>query len=113
MLKVELINSIYVASFENINKFTALISELIKEQLNNLLQKPGTKVILNLDGISYIDSTGFGVFLSAMKTANVNGAHFKLCNISKEVMELFKLLQLHNIFEIYTNLDDCLKSYKT
>lgn len=111
MLKVELINNVYVASFENINRFNALITEPVKEQLNNLFNKPNTKLILNLEGISFIDSSGFGVFLSVMKTASVNYGHFKLCNISKEVMELFKLLQLHNVFEIYSNLEDCLKSF--
>ena len=111
MLKVELINNVYVASFENINRFNALITEPVKEQLNNLFNKPNTKLILNLEGISFIDSSGFGVFLSVMKTSSVNFGHFKICNISREVMELFKLLQLHNVFEIYSNLDDCLKSY--
>jgi len=111
MLKVELINNIYVASFEHINRFNALITEPVKEQLNNLFNKPHTKLVLDLQGINFIDSSGFGVFLSVMKTANVNFGHFKICNISKEVMELFKLLQLHNVFEIYSNLDDCMKSF--
>jgi anti-sigma B factor antagonist len=111
MLKVEQINNIYVASFENINRFNALITEPVKEQLNNLYHKPNTKLILNLEGINFIDSSGFGVFLSVMKTANINYGQFKICNIHKEVMELFKLLQLHNVFEIYSNLDDCIRSF--
>jgi len=112
MLKVEMINNIYVVQFENINRFNALITEPVKEQLNNLFNKSGTKLILNLEGITFIDSSGFGVFLSVMKTANINFGHFKICNISREVMELFKLLQLQNVFEIYNSLDDCIKSYK-
>jgi anti-sigma B factor antagonist len=111
MLKVEQINNIYVASFENINRFNALITEPVKEQLNNLFNKPNTKLVLNLEGISFIDSSGFGVFLSVMKTASINYGQFKICNINKEVMELFKLLQLHNVFEIYSNLDDCIQSF--
>jgi anti-sigma B factor antagonist len=111
MLKIDQINNIYVASFENINRFNALITEPVKEQLNNIYNKPNTKLIMNLEGINFIDSSGFGVFLSVMKTANINYGHFKICNINKEVMELFKLLQLHNVFEIYGNLDECLKSF--
>ena len=111
MLKVEQINNTYVASFENINRFNALITEPVKEQLNNLFNKPNTKLVLNLSGINFIDSSGFGVFLSVMKTANINYGQFKICNITPEVMELFKLLQLHNVFEIYSNLDDCLRSF--
>jgi anti-sigma B factor antagonist len=113
MLKVEQINNIYIASFENINRFNALITEPVKEQLNNLFNKPNTKLVLNLSGISFIDSSGFGVFLSVMKTANINYGQFKICNINAEVMELFKLLQLHNVFEIYSNLDDCLRSFNS
>jgi anti-sigma B factor antagonist len=111
MLKIEQINNIYVASFENIARFNALITEPIKEQLNNVYHKPNINLILNLEGISFIDSSGFGVFLSVMKTASINYGHFKICNINRDVMELFKLLQLHNIFEIYSNLDDCIKSF--
>jgi anti-sigma B factor antagonist len=111
MLKIDQINNIYVASFENINRFNALITEPVKEQLNNIFNKPNKRLIINLEGINFIDSSGFGVFLSVMKTANINYGQFKICNINKEVMELFKLLQLHNIFEIYSNLDDCLKSF--
>lgn len=113
MLKIEQINSIHVASFENINRFNALITEPVKEQLNNIFNKPNTKLVLNLEGINFIDSSGFGVFLSVMKTANINYGQFKICNINKDVMELFKLLQLHNVFEIYSNLNDCLKSFNS
>lgn len=111
MLKVELINNIYVASFQDLNRFNALVTEPVKEQLNNLFNKPGTKLVLNLQGINFIDSSGFGVFLSVFKTANIHYGHFKICNVEKDVMELIKLLQLHNVFEIYSDLDDCIKSF--
>lgn len=111
MLKTEKINNIDVVTFEGVKKFNALITEEVKEELTQFFEKPNTKLILNLEGINYVDSSGFGVFLSIMKTANNNYGFFKLCNIAPEVMELFKLLQLHNIFEIYEDLDDCVKSF--
>ena len=111
MLKTENINDIIVVKFDNVNRFNALIAEPVKEQLKGYFNKPNTRLVLNLDGISFIDSTGFGVFLSIMKTANNNYGYFKICSIASEVMELFKLLQLHNVFEIYSTLDDCIKSF--
>ena len=111
MLKTEKINNIDVVTFEGVKKLNALITEEVKEELAQFFEKPNTKLILNLEGINYVDSSGFGVFLSIMKTANNNYGFFKLCNIAPEVMELFKLLQLHNIFEIYEDLDDCVKSF--
>jgi len=111
MLKTETIEDIIVVRFNNVNRFNALIAEPVKEQLKGYFSKPKTKLILNLESINFIDSTGFGVFLSIMKTANNNYGFFKICNINPEVMELFKLLQLHNVFEIYNTLDDCIKSF--
>ena len=111
MLKTEKINNIIIVSFNNVTRFNALITEPVKEDLKSFFNKPNTKLILNLKDIEFIDSSGFGVFLSIMKTANNNYGHFKICNVSTEVMELFKLLQLHNVFEIYTNLDDCVRSF--
>ena len=111
MLKTEKINNIIVVSFNETSRFNALITEPIKEELKSFYNNPNTKLILNLEGIEFIDSSGFGVFLSIMKTANNSYGQFKLCNIKSEVMELFKLLQLHNVFEIFPNLDDCLKSF--
>ena len=46
-----------------------------------------------------------------MKAANNNVGQFKLCNATEDVMELFKLLQLHHVFEIYDELDACLASF--
>ncbi len=112
MLKTEKINDILVISFDNVNRFNALITEPVKEDLKSFYNKPNTKLVLNLDGINFIDSSGFGVFLSIMKTANNSNGQFKICNISPEVMELFKLLQLHNVFDIYSNLNDCIGSFK-
>jgi len=106
------IDDVLVASFDKeVKKFNALITEEVKRTLTGFFDKPNTKLILDLKGVNYVDSSGFGVFLSVMKRANNNYGFFRICNISPDVMELFKLLQLHNIFEIYDNLEDCLKSF--
>lgn len=111
MLKTEKKNGIIIVSFVNTNRFNALTTEAVKSEIKELFNSPNTRLILNLKGISFIDSSGFGVFLSIMKTANNNYSHFKISNISDEVMELFKLLQLHNVFEIYKTVEDAVKSF--
>jgi anti-sigma B factor antagonist len=111
MLKTDKINNVVIVRFDNIDRFNALITEPVKEELKSLFNKPETRLILNLEGIRFIDSSGFGVFLSILKTANNNHGQFKLCNIETEVMELFRLLQLHNVFEIHNNLEECISSF--
>lgn len=112
MLTTQNQDGVLVVKFNDTNRFNALISEPVKEELKSFFSTPNTKLVLNLEGIEFIDSTGFGVFLSVMKTANNNYGYFKIANISNEVMELFKLLQLHNVFEIYSSVDEAVKSFK-
>mgnify|MGYP001086322945 CR=1 FL=1 len=112
IIKSEKKGDVIVVRFdEGIQKFDALITEDGKKEINAFFDKPNTKLALSLDGIRYIDSTGFGVFLSVMKTANNNYGFFKICDIAPELMELFRLLQLHNVFDLYDDLDGCLKNF--
>lgn len=113
MIKTETIDNVQVASFNDISRLNALVSEPVKEELKSLFNKPNTKLVINLEGIHFIDSSGFGVFLSVMKVANNNYGAFKISNVASEVMELFKLLQLHNVFEIYASYRDAIKSFNS
>ena len=58
MLKTETIQDIIVVRFDNVNRFNALIAEPVKEQLKEYFNKPKTKLILNLENIDFVDSTG-------------------------------------------------------
>lgn len=111
MLETKKISEILVVRLKDAQRLNALIAEPVKVQLLEYFNKPKTRLIFDLQNITFIDSSGFGVFLSAMKAANNNYGQFKICNVNSEVMELFKLLQLHHVFEIYNELDPCLESF--
>lgn len=111
MLETKNIKDILVVSLKETPRLNSLIVEAVKDKLLELFNKPNTRVVFDLKGITYIDSSGFGVFLSAIKAANNNYGQFKICNVHPEVMELFKLLQLHHVFEIYDELEPCLESF--
>lgn len=111
MLKSEALNGVTVYEFDEKNKLNAVISEDVKEEVGRHFEKPGTKLILDLNNIAFVDSSGFGALLSIMKKAKSNSGTFRICNIANDVMSLFKLLQLHNVFEIYESKEECLKSF--
>lgn len=100
-----------VARIKEGNRLNAPISDTVKGELTSFFNKPGVNLVFDLQGIGFIDSSGFGVFLAAMKAAGNNYGQFKVCNVNPEVMELFKLLQLHHVFEIYDKLDPCIESF--
>jgi anti-sigma B factor antagonist len=112
MLKNETKNGVEILSFDNINKLNILIAQTLKEEVAQYLTKANTKLILNFEGIEYVDSSGFGALLSILRNAKNNDSQFKICNVSSDVMELIKLLQLHNVFDICDNIDECLNSFE-
>jgi anti-sigma B factor antagonist len=113
MLVTKNIDDVLVVKLTGTNRLNALITEAVKENLLEYYNKPNVNLVFDLEGITFIDSSGFGVFLTAMKAANNNYGQFKICNVNSDVMELFKLLQLHHVFEIYDKLDPCLKSFES
>ncbi len=112
MLNFEISDDVIVYSFDQSNKLNASVSEKIKSQIGRHFEKPGTKLVLDLENISFVDSSGFSALLSVMRKARSNSGQFRICNISPDVMKLFKLLQLHNVFEICCNREECRKSFK-
>lgn len=111
MLKTEKIGNVVVVSFDQESKINVTISQRIKVEVTKLIN-PHSKLVINLEGINYIDSTGFGMLLSILRTCKNNQSLLKLCNISPEVMELVKLLQLQTVFDIRNSVDDCIKSFE-
>ena len=111
MLEIDRINEVVVVRLRDSDCLNARIAEAVKEELAELFSTPNVRMIFDLKGITFIDSSGFSVFLSALKAANKNYGQFKLCNVTGEVMEFFELLQLHHVLEIYDQLDSCLSSF--
>jgi len=112
MLKSETRNGVEILSFENVSKLNILVAQSLKEEIAQYLNSPGKKIVLNLEGVEYVDSSGFGALLSILRNAKNNDSTFKICNISEDVMELVKLLQLHNVFEIHDSVDECVNSFE-
>ena len=112
MLKHETNNGIEILSLDNVSKLNILIAQTLKEEVAQYLTKANTKLVLNLEGVEYVDSSGFGALLSILRNAKNNDSQFKICHISPEVMELVRLLQLHNVFDICENVEECINTFE-
>lgn len=111
MLNIEKRNNIEIVTF-TVNRINALIADEIRDQIIRIFDQPNSKVIIELKGIEYIDSSGFGCFLSVLKAARSNYGLLKISNPEPQVKTLFETLHLHTIFEIYTSTDECARSFR-
>ncbi len=110
MINIKKTDNIDTITF-TVNKINALITEEIKESISKSFINSNSKVIIDLKGVEYIDSSGFGCFLSIMKTARNNYGILKFANPEPGVMEVFHTLHLQTVFQIYDDIDTCLKSF--
>lgn len=108
MVKVENIKGFSIVTFPNANRINVGNIGDFKEEVTALIT-PTTKVIIDLTGITYIDSSGFGVLLSFLRTSKTNNSKLMFCCIMPEVMSLINLLQLHTVFEIHNTRQGCLE----
>lgn len=110
MITSEKRGNIEIVSF-TLNKLDALVADEVREEVSRLFSEPNSRVIINLKGIQYIDSTGFGSLLSILRSARNNYGTLKICSIEPGVNNLFQNLRLNTIFDIYGDVDECIKSF--
>jgi anti-sigma B factor antagonist len=104
-LNITKTNGMMVGSIENTDRLNAANAHELKSQLNDALSVKGTRFLLNLENIKFIDSTGIGALISALKTARQNDNVFQLCAIQKDVLSLLNLMKLDKVFDILTEIN--------
>lgn len=100
MLQVEHTGSTFILSFYNTNKINVLVTKDLEKRAREFLNQPDSTLIFNLSGIDFIDSAGFQSILSIYRQARLNNSIVKLINVSKDTMEIIKLVEFDKILEI-------------
>ncbi len=100
-LKVTRQGNTLFGTIEQSDRLNATIAPAVKEQLNKNLDDPEVSFVLDLSNIKFIDSTGIGVLISALKKSRQNNGEFMLSNVNKEVMDLLILMKLDKVFDFY------------
>ena len=81
-----------------------------KEVISNL--DPGSNVVMDLDRVNFIDSSGLGAILSCYRHLQTAKGDLKLCRMKEAVRSLFELVRMHRIFDIYDTLEEALASFE-
>ena len=85
--------------------------ELLKDKINSLMNQGRGKILLNLEGVPYIDSAGLGEIVRTYTTVSRQGGTMKLVNLTKRITDLLAITKLLTVFETYDNEAEALKSY--
>ncbi|MGX6445565.1 anti-sigma factor antagonist [Neobacillus sp. K501] len=78
----------------------------LREELLPLAEGKNKKITVNLKDVSYLDSTGLGVFVGLFKQLNKNEGELELVELSDRLKRLFEITGLSNIMKISVKVED-------
>jgi len=86
-------------------------SAALRDLIMNLLDKGDRKILLNIAGVSYIDSSGLGALVSSFTSVRKAGGELKLMNLTEKVDNLMAITRLYTVFDIEENEAAAVKSF--
>jgi anti-sigma B factor antagonist len=87
--------------------------ELLKDKINSLLASGKKKLVLNLEGVPYIDSAGLGEIVRTYTTVSRQGGSLKLLNLTKRIEDLLSITKLLTVFETFDTEAEAIKSFSS
>ncbi len=87
-------------------------SSMLREMVRDLIDKGHTKIVLNLGDVNYIDSSGIGELVSGFSAVKGQGGELKLLNLTKKVHDLLQITKLYTVFDVHTDENTVLSSFK-
>jgi stage II sporulation protein AA (anti-sigma F factor antagonist) len=110
LLKHEVKGDILVVYLEG--RLDVSVANEVEETLAELIDKDDhKKVVLNMDGIEYMSSSGFRACISTLRKLNAKEGSLKMCNIKPAVKRIFDVIELTSLFDIYSSEDEALSSF--
>jgi len=83
----------------------------LRESVKKLIAQSG-RIVLNLAGVSYIDSGGLGTLVALYTTARNAGGSIKLANLTERVSDLLQVTKLLTVFEVFDSEKAALESFR-
>lgn len=83
----------------------------LREKIRELSDGGKVNVVLNLEELEYIDSTGLGGLVISYTTLKKAGGALKILNLSKRNVELLVLTKLTTVFELFADEQDAINSF--
>ncbi len=90
---------------------TTTASEL-ENALYGLIRRGAYRIVIDLGGVDYISSAGWGIFIGEIKDVRNHGGDIKLAGMVGDVHEVFQLLEFQSILEAYPTVDEAIAAFQ-
>ncbi len=84
----------------------------LQDRVCELLDSGHKNIILDLGGVTFLDSSGLGQLVGGYSTAVSRGGEIRLLNLNKRVYDLMQITKLYTVFAIYTDEATAVRSFE-
>jgi anti-sigma B factor antagonist len=92
-------------------RFDAHEVEPVNAWLQEQVEKGYIKIIINLDGVNFIDSTALSTLVRGLKKCRENQGDLHLCSLQQPVRVIFELTRLDKAFDIFAMEDEAVSAF--
>ncbi len=85
--------------------------QLLKDKINSLVHQGHTHILVNLAGVTAMDSAGLGELVGSYTTVTKAGGSLKLVNLTKRLHDLLSITKLLTVFDTFDSEPDALRSF--
>lgn len=82
------------------------VEDELRVRLATLIERGRARIVLDLGGVMYIDSSGLGALVTAMKQARAAGGDIVVCAVASDVRALFEITRLDKVLSIHATRDE-------
>jgi anti-sigma B factor antagonist len=83
----------------------------INDEINTLLDNQKSKVVIDLDKVEWMNSSGLGILISAVTLLKQNNGALRLIHVSDRIQKLLQISKLNTVFEICADLEEAKASF--
>lgn len=100
-----------ISIVEVTGKLTCLESGALRNSIAQLLREGRKLILLNLSGLTYLDSSGIGDLVHTYMSVIKRGGEMKVVGLSDKVEEILKITQLHQVLQEFNDERSALQSF--
>ena len=86
-------------------------TDALREEFKQLALAEKPLVAVDLHGVSYLNSTALGVLISAHANFTKRSGRVALCNVSKNIENIFVITKLTLVFEMFPTVEDATNQF--
>ncbi len=82
-------------------------------EIKTLINEGHVDIVLDMEKVEYINSTGLGILISGYTTIKKNGGELRICGVRERVENLLNITHLKLLFQTYESRDKAVASFRT